>query len=240
MISSDRSDPIRRLGRWLSSLPYENLSKRSASGPRTPSEVLEGFKQSGLGGTCFSLVRLAYERARDWNLNPAYYLGDRPTGENRHCVLGFPDRGVFLDPGYLTFEPVPLRPERTLTIVRSFNTLVLRPEPPGRLRIETRRKGQDTWRFTLKSQPVSAERFQAVWRASFGWDPVMESRVMTRRTDSGMLVYLNGRLEHITREERTRLSVPENRSAGRFLSERFGMDAGWLRKRLGPETVRAE
>lgn len=214
---------IIKLGRWLSAFPYENLTKRRTMHPRDPERLVKERDDLGAGGTCFSLVNLAAHRARELDLDPKYYLGDRPDGENRHCVIGFPDPGVFLDPGYLCFSPLPIRPDGSFRRERVHNTLVLEPHPERRLKVYTERKGQKTWRYTLKGFPIERDQFEQAWKESFSWGSVMESEVMTRLTDDGMLLYLNGNLEKITQNERRTISLPEG-STLIELSEWFGLD----------------
>lgn len=215
---------IYELGRWLSTLPYENITKREAGEPRGPDRILEASDQNGTGGTCFSLVNLANRRARNMNLDPKFYLGDRPDGENRHCVIGFPDQGVFLDPGYLCFNPLPLNPQKITRIQRPQNILQLEPIDDHRIKMQTERKNQLTWRYTLVTEPVSRDQFERAWRSSFNWYSVMNSYVMTRLREDDMLLYLNGRLESISRKKRKTISLPDDRPASHYLAGLFGLD----------------
>ncbi|MFB6347560.1 MAG: hypothetical protein ABEK50_17730 [bacterium] len=216
-------EKVNRLGQWLSRFPYENLTKRRTMHPRDPDRLLRDKDDLGAGGTCFSLVNLASNQARELGLDPNYYLGDRPDGENRHCVIGFPEIGVFLDPGYLCFSPLPIHPDETVRLRRSHNTLVLDPEPDRRLKVHTERQGQQTWRYTLKGYPIDRDQFEKAWKDSFEWGSVMESEVMTRLTEDGMLLYLNGNLEKITQESRRSLELPQAERIDR-LSEAFGVN----------------
>lgn len=218
---------INKLGQWLSGFPYENLSKRRTMHPRDPDRLLQEREDLGAGGTCFSLVNLASKRAHELDLDPKYYLGDRPDGENRHCVIGFPDAGVFLDPGYLCFTPLPIRPDRTVRLQRVHNTLVLDPDDERRLKVYTERKGQKTWRYTLKGFPIDRDAFEQAWKDSFEWGSVMESEVMTRLTSDGMLLYLNGSLEKITRDERRTIDLPQARRID-ILAKKFGVKPNLL------------
>lgn len=215
---------IRKLGRWLSRYPYENLTKRERGTPRDPGVIIEERESLGAGGTCFSLVNLGEERARSLGLNPRFYLGERPGGTDRHCVLGFPDEGVYIDPGYLCFEPLPLHPSPGFHLVRPHNILHLVPESDERLKVSTERKGQRTWRYTLYTQPVDRDRFERAWLDSFDWESVMNSVVLTRLRERDMLCYLNGRLESITLEKRTRLDPPSDVRVSRYLGELFGLN----------------
>lgn len=223
-------ETVVELGRKLSAIPYENLTKRQSEEPRGPSRIRRERREIGAGGTCFSLVNLAAEEARKAALEPRFYLGDRPDGENRHCVLGFPSTGVFLDPGYLCFEPLPLHPETTVRVERPQNVLQLEPVERSRLEVHTERKNQLTWRYTLTTEPISRDRFERAWRNSFGWESSMSSQVMTRLREDDMLLYLNGRLESISRDERRRLTLPSDTSPRDYLAELFG---------ISPELVEA-
>jgi hypothetical protein len=215
---------ILALGQWLSTFPYENVTKHDAGEPRGPVRLQNEWKERGAGGTCFSLVNLAVKKARDeYGLSPRYYLGDRPKGEDRHCVIGFPQEGVFLDPGYLCYGPLPLNPEDTYRLQRPQNILQLDPIDPDRLKIQTERKGQLTWRYTLKTDPVTRDRYERAWENSFNWDTFRGSYVMTRQREDDMLLFLNGRLESISREERRRITAPEDTPEHVFLADLFGI-----------------
>ncbi|MFB6355030.1 MAG: hypothetical protein ABEJ65_00750 [bacterium] len=214
---------IQQLGNWLARFPYENVTKLDSASPRNADRVLREFDRSGTGGTCFSLVNLALKRARNKDLTPRVYLGDRPDGEARHCVIGFPRKDVFLDPGYLCYTPLPLHPVETTRITRPQNTIHLEPVDDTHLKIMTERKNQRTWRYTLTTEPVTQSTFQKAWEESFGWKSVMSSRVLTRQRENDMLLYLNGRLESIHRERRRRLEPPQDQPHHRYLAELFNI-----------------
>lgn len=216
-------ETIVALGRELSGIPYENLTKRRSEEPRGSSRIRRERREFGAGGTCFSLVNYAAEKARELGLDPRFYLGDRSDGENRHCVIGFPAADVFLDPGYLCFEPLPLHPEATVRVQRPQNILQLDPIEKGRLEVYTERKNQLTWRYTLTTEPVSRDRFERAWNNSFHWKSSMSSQVMTRLRQDDMLLYLNGRLESISRNERHRLTLPSDTNPRDYLAELFGI-----------------
>ncbi len=215
---------IIQLGQWLEQFPYENLSKRQKMKPRDVDVVAEERKQFGAGGTCFSLVNLGAYRAEKMGLTPRYYLGDRPDGPVRHCVLGFPERGVFIDPGYLCYRPLPLNLKKHIALVRQHNILHLFPEGPDRIKLETERKNQRTWRYTLNCEPVGRERFEEAWLDSFNWYTVMDSVCLTRLRSNDMLCYLNGRLESVTRNERREISPPPEIEIDRYLARLFRVD----------------
>ncbi len=220
----DRRAAIRKLGAWLGRFPYENLTKRESASPRDPGIILEERERLGAGGTCFSLVNLAAEEARKRGLQPRFYLGERPDGPDRHCVLGFPDQGLFLDPGYLCFEPLPLDPPEGFHLVRPHNILHLEPDGFDALRVSTERKGQRTWRYTLRTSPAGRDRFERAWVDSFQWESVMNSVVLTRLRDRDMLCYLNGRLESVSRQERSSLRAPPEMEDSRYLGNLFGIN----------------
>jgi hypothetical protein len=218
------NERIIALGQWLSEFPYENLTKHNEGSPRDPQQIRTARENLGAGGTCFSLVNLAaYKAEKDYGLFPRYYLGDRPRGKNRHCVLGFPAEGVFLDPGYLCFDPLPLKPKNTVRYQRPQNILQLDPVEDGKVKVQTERKGQLTWRYTLKTEPIGRERFERAWEDSFNWESFRQSNVMTRQRDQDMLLYLNGRLESISRDERSIITPPSDNSDAKVLSELFGV-----------------
>jgi len=145
-------------------------------------------------------------------------------------VIGFPNQRVFLDPGYLCFKPLPLLPETDRSIVRPHNVLHLEINDPTHLIISTERKGQKTWRYTLHTEPVDRSQFETAWRESFGWKSVMNSHVLTRIRNDDMIIYLDGRLESVTREHRTQLSVPEGTTETSYIAELFGLDETLIRE----------
>ncbi|MGM0380411.1 MAG: hypothetical protein ACQEP7_00315 [bacterium] len=215
---------IVKLGRWLEQFPYENLSKRKIMKPRDVDVVYQERKDFGAGGTCFSLVNLGAYKARKMGLKPRYYLGDRPDGDGRHCVLAFPEEEVFLDPGYLCYQPLPLEFRDSIALVRPHNTLMLTPEGKNRIRVSTRRKGQETWRYTLNCSPVGRARFEEAWKDSFNWYTVMNSVCLTRLRENDMICFLNGRLQSISREERKNIELPRDTDPHRFLARLFRVD----------------
>lgn len=218
-------DPrILKLGRWLEKFPYENLSKRSQMKPRDVDIVYQERKEFGAGGTCFSLVNLGAYKADKMGLKPRYYLGDRPDGPGRHCVLAFPEDRVFLDPGYLCYQPLPLEFRDNIAIVRPHNTLHLIPEGSDRIRISTERKGQKTWRYTLNCSPVGRDQFEEAWQDSFNWYTVMDSVCLTRLRRQDMVCYVNGRLESVSREKRCKIQLPAGVKKDQFLARLFRVD----------------
>lgn len=228
--NSNPSNKINQLGHWLSTFTYENLTKLDRGEPRDAGLVLSEQQEIGAGGTCFSIVNLADKKAREQGLEPRFYLGERPDGEARHCVIGFPREGLFLDPGYLCFNPLPLHPETDSHFVRPHNTLHLERVDSHHLKISTERQGQKTWRHTLTTQPVARQTFEQAWTESFGWKSVMNSRVLTRLRDKDMIIYLNGRLESIRRDQRERLEVPDHRRDTEYLSELFDVQESLLKE----------
>ena len=104
--------------RELSVLPYENLSKIAAhaSGGNMEATLglaedwLERNRETGAGGTCFSLTWWLAGRLRAAGIGYALLMGDKGRSQNIHCALrmDWDGRAYLLDPGYLIFEPLPL------------------------------------------------------------------------------------------------------------------------------------
>lgn len=145
-------------------------------------------------------------------------------------MIGFPRERVFIDPGYLCFNPLPLQPDTHQRFVRPHNLLHLEIKDSTHLNISTERKGEKTWRYTLNTKPVDRSQFEKAWRESFGWKSVMNSRVLTRIREQDMILYLNGRLESITRDKRSQLTVPTDRNQSTYLSQLFGLDKTLIQK----------
>jgi hypothetical protein len=120
--------------RELSALPYENLSKIVAfhhSGnsagvsPGTASGIdlrkveraldlssgwLDHSRETGAGGTCFSLTWWLRRRMGEAGFPSEFLMADKGRSADIHCGLRFEWRGraYLLDPGYMIFDPLPL------------------------------------------------------------------------------------------------------------------------------------
>ena len=189
--------------RELSALPYENLSKIVAfrQGGNMESTLglstdwLERARDTGAGGTCFSLTWWLAERVLAAGMNCAFLMGDKGRAKNIHCGLRFDwqGRSYLLDPGYMIFAPLSL-PVGGLSVAIWIS--------PNHLRVEDL-PTEEVWRlwsgpkdglkprFDFRKRPVGQEEFLAHWSASYRL-PMMAYPVLNRVKD-GVQYYLQKR-----------------------------------------------
>jgi hypothetical protein len=189
--------------RELSALPYENLSKIVAfshggnmeSTLGLANDWLEKSRDTGAGGTCFSLTWWLAGRIRAAGLDCAFLMGDKGKALNIHCGLRFDweGRSHLLDPGYMIFDPIPL-PTAGLAAEAWIS--------PNQLRVEDL-PALDVWRlwsgprdavkqrFDFRKRAVGEAEFLAHWEASYAL-PMMRYPVLNRVKD-GSQFYLQKR-----------------------------------------------
>jgi hypothetical protein len=195
--------PVLTALRELSALPYENLSKIVAfsQGGNMESTLglandwLETSRNTGAGGTCFSLTWWLRGRIRDAGLESAFLMGDKGRSKNIHCGLRFDweGRSHLLDPGYMIFDPIPL-PQAGLSATAWVS--------PNEVRVEDL-PALDVWRlwsgpreavkqrFDFRKRAVGEEEFLAHWEASYAL-PMMRYPVLNR-VSGGVQYYLQKR-----------------------------------------------
>ncbi|MBW8886894.1 MAG: arylamine N-acetyltransferase [Fibrobacteres bacterium] len=202
--------PVLTALRELSILPYENLSKIAAHAAGGNMEAtlglaegwLERNRETGAGGTCFSLTWWLAGRLREAGIGYALLMGDKGRSQNIHCALrmDWEGRAYLLDPGYLIFEPLPL-PGAGLSLEAWI--------PPNAVRLEDKAEAgawrlwsgpRDTgrpeggglkYRFDFRKRAVGEEEFFAHWEASYRL-PMMRYPVLNRVRD-GAQYYLQKR-----------------------------------------------
>ena len=207
MISLPFPSAVISLLRDLSALPYENLSKIAAfhregasAGAGEKSLLLaagwlDKSRESGVGGTCFSLTWWLERRMRAQGLDAAFLMGDKGTLKNIHCALRFDweGRAYLLDPGYMIFEPLPL-PEAGLSASAWISPNELRLDHLSERdawRLWSGPRGELKYRFDFRRQAVGKEEFLAHWEASYAF-PMMGYPVINRMRD-GNQYYLQKR-----------------------------------------------
>jgi arylamine N-acetyltransferase len=224
-------DLLHELGHAFARLPYENLTKliRKHSLPpgparrRQPAEVVADHVSLGAGGTCFSLTTLfaAVLERLGFSCHPV--LCDMRAGRDLHCalVVDLLSGPHLLDPAYLLDAPLPLAsPQSDLAARRA---RVVRSDDGESANLYS----FDTFRYRVKLEPASRERFLAVWDASFEW--TMMNGVHVCAATPGGYAYLHG--HHL------RLRSDGSKQT---LNVR-GSEAGELARRFGiAETVAAE
>jgi arylamine N-acetyltransferase len=175
-------------------VPYENLTKIirkfREDDPglrlRSPEDVMRGFVEQHTGGTCFSLTWClgSILSAAGFSCHPVMADMKRP---NIHCALivDIGGRGYLVDPGYLLGEPVELA-GRAVTVPTPFGRVELRPRGAASYDLFTIAGRERSWRYRLRTTPVSTAAFFRHWRTSFSL-PMMNSLQLTKLTGEGHL-----------------------------------------------------
>ncbi|MBI2932116.1 MAG: arylamine N-acetyltransferase [Planctomycetes bacterium] len=168
----------------LRAFPYENASKIVAARRRTPQEMLRDHKLQGAGGTCFDLVNLFHQTARNAGFEARLALADRTYGPNTHCAVIVGD--TLCDPGYMQFQPLPLR-DTPVELDTPYNRL--RIEPHGRgWNVSTIENGRARFRYHLKDNRVGEDEFIDAWERSFEFEMMNHLVTVVARDDR--LIYL--------------------------------------------------
>lgn len=189
--------------RELSALPYENLSKIVAHGQGGNLEStlglaenwLERNRETGAGGTCFSLTWWLAGRIRSAGLECALLMGDKGRALNIHCALrcDWEGRSWLLDPGYMIFDPL-LLPAAGLSAEAWIPPNAVRVEDLPALgvwRLWSGPRGALKQRFDFRKAAVAEAEFLAHWEASYRL-PMMGYPVLNRVRD-GVQYYLQKR-----------------------------------------------
>jgi arylamine N-acetyltransferase len=201
--------PILALLRELSALPYENLSKivafhRGGADLRSVEKALalsggwlERARDTGAGGTCFSLTWWLHRRLREAGHPSAFLLADKGKSRGIHCGLRLDlgGRGFLLDPGYMIFDPLPL-PAAGLSasLWSSPNEVILEDTvtAAGQVwRLSSGPRGAPKWRFDFRQAAATESEFLEAWEASYAF-PMMGYPVLNRIKD-GNQYYLQKR-----------------------------------------------
>lgn len=187
----------------LSALPYENLSKilaQAEGGSRerhlvTSSDWLEKARETGAGGTCFSLTWWLILRLKSHGILGDFVMGDKGQAKNIHCALkiSWQGRDFLLDPGYMIFEPLPLpKAGLSVDVWISPNEIRLEDLPGLKVwRLWSGPRGEVKPRFDFRQEPVSEGEFLSHWEDSFDL-PMMRYPVLNR-VKEGVQYYLQKR-----------------------------------------------
>ena len=188
-------------------VPYENVTKiiRKFNEPdpnlrlRGPEEVIKGFVESHTGGTCFSLTWCLGSILSDAGYKCYPAMADMKR-RNIHCalVVRVGARKYLVDPGYLLGDPVELTGDSVI-IPTTFGKVELRPRGAASYDLFTIAGGEKSWRYRLRTTPVSKSTFFRHWQASFSL-PMMNSLQLTKLTDVGQL-YLRDHHLRLRRED---------------------------------------
>jgi len=228
-------DSLRELYRAFSNLPYENISKiiRSQESAengipllRTPDEVLEGYLQSRLGGTCFSLTQCLYSLLSSCGFKAYRVLGDMRHGPNIHCALVVTLAGnkYLCDAGYLLPEPVLLDPGGSTVHKGTIYTYILESDREcGSYNMHTRsHAGQLRWRYRIRDRAVADSEFELHWRRSFDL-PMNRQLVLSRNLDQAQVYVHKNHLRLRLADGRKNRNI--RTSLGRSIEELFGIQA---------------
>jgi arylamine N-acetyltransferase len=188
-------------------VPYENITKiiRKFSEPdrdlrlRGPDEVMKGFVEDHTGGTCFSLTWCLGSILSDAGYRCYPAMADMKR-RNIHCalVVRIGGRKYLVDPGYLLGDPVELTAD-PVTIPTSFGKVELRPRGAASYDLFTIAGGEKSWRYRLRTTPVSKATFFRHWQNSFSL-PMMNSLQLTKLTPGGHL-YIRDHHLRLRRED---------------------------------------
>jgi arylamine N-acetyltransferase len=231
--------------RELSALPYENLSKIVAFRQVGNREAtlslaenwLEKSKETGAGGTCFSLTWWLRGRMRALGFETSLLMGDKGKAKNIHCGLRFDAEGraYLLDPGYMIFEPL-LLPDAGLSAPAWIPPNEVRVEDVpalGAWRLWSGPRGDPKGlkpRFDFRRAPVSEEEFLAHWEASYEW-PMMNYPVLNR-VEGGVQYYLQKRSLLVRGAEGGEMRKLDRREMMETLRVTFGIPEGLAREAL--------
>lgn len=223
-------DHLGRLCALFTRFPYENVTKiirlgtgdAAVSDFRGPLEVVDGFLQSGAGGTCFSLTNLFLQVLADCGYVAEPFLAHMGRRENVHCglIVRLVDGSrALVDPGYLVDRPLPLAPGRREHRTGSARILI---EGDGeQYRMCTLTAGAWKERYRFQDRTPGTEAFLTAWKESF-LGPGMNQICLTRGIDGGY-IYLHGRhLRRVTGDDKqVRKLGPGDAIA---VAEPFGID----------------
>lgn len=234
--------------RELSALPYENLSKivafhHGGADPRKAEKALdlasgwlERARDTGAGGTCFSLTWWLHLRLREEGHASAFLLADKGRSRDIHCGLRLDHggRGFLLDPGYMIFDPLPL-PEAGLSSVlwSSPNEVILEDTitPEGRVwRLASGPRGAPKWRFDFRREAAPEAEFLRAWEASYAF-PMMGYPVLNRVRD-GNQYYLQKRSLLVRTPETSDMRKLDREGMLEALEGVFGIPGGLARDAL--------
>jgi len=248
-LAADSRSLLGRVLRSFASLPYENLSKivrhaevgAAAAARRDPPCVVREHIALGAGGTCFSLTATLCHLVRALGFAAEPVLADRHYGPDTHCALlvWIEGRPHLVDPGFLLFDPVPLRPDTEQEIETSFHTVRLVPEAaPGRWALHTVQGGVASRRLTLKTDPVDGRAFRRAWDASFGWE-MMRQPLLTKIVDGAHVYVRGGYWQTRSRAEMRRANVAPDGWAP-AVAQAFGIDRRLVERALRVLHARGE
>lgn len=231
---------LRQIYRAFSNIPYENVSKilasRESNEPgevnvrfRTPEEVLEGYLESRLGGTCFSLTQCLFVLLTHCGYHCYRVLGDMHHGANIHCavVAAVNGRQYLCDAGYLLPEPVELPTSGYNALRGEIYRYILEAEPYAWSLYTESPAGDRRWRYRIHAAAVDDATFEHFWERTFS--AAMNSQLILSRSTGDSHVYV-----HKNSLRRTTTAARHNENIrgriGASVQEIFGIDAGLVER----------
>jgi len=200
---------------------YENLTKILRLGE-------EG------GNTCFGLTMRLHGELVKLGYSPKLLLGHKKHIKNAHCALSIVDNGteLFLDPGYLIFDPLPIPPN-----IPQQNKTVF-PLQPNWVRLERDGENLCLWtgvaneaakfRFYFPLGGCSMEEFNLAWEESYTGES-MKYLVFNKldKKNATQYYYQNGKLLIRTPTGSTQRKL-DGKDKVEILSGMFELERGLL------------
>ena len=228
---------LEKLMTHYAKLPYENISKlvklqnnyRSPNRIRLPEEVMAGYVDNHLGGTCFSLTFFLYAILCECEFLCYPVIAHMQRGPNSHCalVLLMQDKKYLIDPGYLLNQPLQIHKD----VSRFFRTehtgveTLFDPENES-YSLSTFHGGNKKFRYTFKDAPLSMQEFMLHWLDSFYW-PGMRGICLSQLNQSGM-VYVHNDFVQVQNEQGKQKGRVENIHL--LIKETFHIEPEWIER----------
>ncbi|MDR0515932.1 MAG: hypothetical protein LBH25_02695 [Fibromonadaceae bacterium] len=182
------------------------------------------------GNTCFGLTMRLYNELVALGYVPKLLLGHKKHIKNVHCALTIMDNEteLFLDPGYLIFDPLPVPPN-----IPQMNKSVF-PLQPNWVRLERNGENLCLWtgvanepakfRFYFPLQGTSMQEFNLAWEESYTGES-MKYLVFNKldKKNGTQYYYQNEKLLIRTKEGSTQRKIESEERAG-LLSKIFGIN----------------
>jgi hypothetical protein len=186
------------------------------------------------GNTCFGLTMRLYRELVKLGYTPKLLLGHKRHVNNAHCALSIVDNGteLFLDPGYLIFDPLPIPPNTLQANKITF------PLQPNWVRLEREGENLCLWtgvanepakfRFYFPLKGCSMQEFNLAWEESYTGESMKYLVFNKMEKKNGIQYYYqNGKLLTRTPSGATHQKI-ENENRVEILSEIFGLDKEFL------------
>jgi len=225
----------------LANVTYENLTKilhyhRAGSAERA--QILDDSHQNDIdhwmgGGTCFSITWHLFQELQGMGYQPRLVMGHKRKARNIHC--GLLCEGLFFDPGYLIFDPLPLPlAGQSAFFPLSPNTVELRRPTADNLELWTGSVSQPLkLRFEFPTHGVDELEFQEHWRASFHAE-MMQYPVLNRLDRAQGIQYYFQKGNLVVRDSHgSRIQTIAPQDQVLVLSETFRLDPQLIQDALG-------